>query len=71
MSCSGGWWNPRSSPPLARTANHDPAATVFVSAASGWEIATKARLGNLPGAEGLLQDLASLLHQQGFQPLAV
>ena len=42
-----------------------------MSAASGWELATKVRLGKLTGAEGLLQDLASLLHQQGFQPLAV
>jgi PIN domain nuclease of toxin-antitoxin system len=42
-----------------------------VSAASGWELATKGRLGELPGAEQLLQDLPSLLQQQGFQPLAV
>jgi PIN domain nuclease of toxin-antitoxin system len=40
-----------------------------VSAASGWEIATKSRLGKLPGAEGLLQDLPSLMQHQGFQPL--
>jgi PIN domain nuclease of toxin-antitoxin system len=56
---------------LARAALNDPAATIFVSAASGWEIATQGRLGNLPGAEGLLQDLPSLLQKQGFQPLAV
>jgi PIN domain nuclease of toxin-antitoxin system len=42
-----------------------------VSTASGWEIATKGRLGTLPGAEQLLQDLPSLLQQQGFEPLAV
>ncbi len=42
-----------------------------MSAASGWELATKGRLGKLPGAERLLQDLPSLLQQQGFQPLAV
>ena len=56
---------------LALAAINDPAATIFVSAASGWELATKRRLGKLPGAEGLLQDLPSLLQQQGFQPLAV
>ena len=50
---------------------NDPAATVFVSAATGWELATKVRLGKLPGAEQLLRDLPSLLQHQGFQPLAV
>ena len=57
--------------PGARTAIDNPEATIFVSAASGWEIATKARLGKLPGAEGLLEDLSSLVQEQGFQPLAV
>ena len=67
------WWlvEPEKLSPIAQTAIHDPAAAIFVSAASGWEIATKARLGKLPGAEGLLQDLPSLLQQQGFQQLAV
>jgi PIN domain nuclease of toxin-antitoxin system len=67
------WWlvEPEKLSPLARTAINDPAATIFVSSASGWEMATKARLGKLPGAEGLLQDLPSLLQQQGFQSLAV
>jgi hypothetical protein len=55
---------------LALAAINDPAATIFVSAASGWELATKGCLGK-PGAEGLLQDLPSLLQKQGFQPLAV
>jgi PIN domain nuclease of toxin-antitoxin system len=44
---------------------------LLLDTASGWEIATKVRLGKLPGAEGLLQVSPSLLHQQGFQPLAV
>ena len=67
------WWlvEPEKLSPIAQTAINDPTATIFVSAASGWELATKVRLGKLPGTEGLLQDLASLLHQQGFQPLAV
>ena len=67
------WWlvEPEKLSPIAQTAIHDPAAAIFVSAASGWELATKVRLGKLPGAEGLLLDLPSLLHQQGFQPLAV
>jgi len=67
------WWlvEPEKLSSLALAAINDPAATIFVSAASGWELATKSRLGKLPGAEGLLQDLPSLLQQQGFQPLAV
>jgi len=67
------WWlvEPEKLSSLALAAINDPAATIFVSAASGWELATKGRLGKLPGAEGLLQDLPSLLQQQGFLPLAV
>lgn len=34
----------------ARKAIHDKANTIFVSAASAWEIATKVRLGKLPEA---------------------
>jgi PIN domain nuclease of toxin-antitoxin system len=67
------WWlvEPEKLSSLAQGAINDPAATVFVSAVSGWELATKVRLGKLPGAEGLLQDLPSLLQHQGFQPLPV
>jgi PIN domain nuclease of toxin-antitoxin system len=67
------WWlaEPEKLSMPAQAAIGDPADKVFVSAASGWELATKARLGKLPGAEGLLQDLPSLLQNQGFQPLAV
>ncbi|MFN7899050.1 MAG: type II toxin-antitoxin system VapC family toxin [Synechococcaceae cyanobacterium] len=67
------WWlvEPEKLSALAYSAINDPAATIFVSAASAWEIATQGRQGKLPGAEQLLQDLPSLLHQQGFEPLAV
>ena len=67
------WWlvEPEKLSGLAQGAINDPAATVFVSAVSGWELATKVRLGKLPGAEGLLQDLPSLLQHQGFKPLPV
>jgi PIN domain nuclease of toxin-antitoxin system len=37
---------------------------VHVSAASGWEIATKVRLGKLPAASELLNDLPHLLAAQ-------
>ena len=67
------WWlvEPEKLSTLAQTAINNPTASIFVSAASGWEIATKGRLGKLPGVEQLLQDLPSLLQQQGFEPLAV
>ncbi|MCS5693560.1 type II toxin-antitoxin system VapC family toxin [Cyanobium sp. FGCU-6] len=67
------WWlvEPEKLSSLAYSAVNDPAASIFVSAATGWELATKVRLGKLPGAEQLLQDLPSLLRHQGFQPLAV
>ena len=67
------WWlvEPEKLSTHAQAAINDPASTIFVSAASGWELATKVRLGKLPGAERLLQDLPSLLQHQGFQPLPV
>ena len=36
------WWlvEPEKLSPLAEAAINDPAATIFVSAASGWELAT-------------------------------
>jgi PIN domain nuclease of toxin-antitoxin system len=67
------WWlaKPEKLSSLAPAAINDPAATVFVRAATGWELASKGRLGKRPGAEKLLQDLPSLLQHQGFQALAV
>jgi len=44
---------------------------VFVSAASAWEIATKVRIGKLPGAAAITSDLPVVIAEQGFQPLAV
>jgi PIN domain nuclease of toxin-antitoxin system len=44
---------------------------VFVSAASAWEIATKVRLGKLPGAAFIADDIGRFVSEQGFQPLAV
>jgi PIN domain nuclease of toxin-antitoxin system len=50
------WWlvEPEKLSTLAYAVINDPAATIFVSTATGWELATKVRLGKLPGAEGLL-----------------
>ena len=44
---------------------------VFVSAASAWEIATKYRLGKLPGAEALAVDIVGTISDQGFDKLPI
>lgn len=44
---------------------------IYVSAASAWEIATKVRLGKLPGAAAVLSDLEGELIRQKFQPLSI
>ena len=44
---------------------------VIVSAASAWEICTKARLGKLPGAEALASDVRSAVAKQGFTELDI
>ena len=44
---------------------------VYVSAASGWEIATKVRLDKLPGIGELLNNLPQQLIAQGFELLPI
>ena len=67
------WWvaEPDRLSPAALQAIADPGNRVHVSAASGWEIATKVRLGKLPAASELLHDLPELLAAQGFEPLPI
>lgn len=55
----------------ARRVIGDQANTVFVSAASAWEIATKVRIGKLPGAEDVAADVGGCLAQQRFLPLEI
>ena len=43
----------------------------YVSAATGWEIATKVRLGKWPGICELLNNLPQLLIAQGFELLPI
>ena len=67
------WWiagDPALSRP-ARTAISDDSNTVFVSAASAWEIATKFRIGKLPGVATIADDLTAVLDAQGFVPLPI
>jgi PIN domain nuclease of toxin-antitoxin system len=43
----------------------------LVSAASAWEITTKARLGKLPGAKDVAADVFGCIGSQGFVPLDI
>jgi len=44
---------------------------LFVSAASAWEIATKVRIGKLPGAEGLERDFIAIINRAGYLQLPI
>lgn len=55
----------------ARVAIADVGNTVWVSAASAWEIGTKVRLGKLPSAAELAADFAGHLEREGFEVLAI
>lgn len=62
--------NPRFSP-RARQAIEATEATVFVSAASAWEIATKVRAGKWPEAAEVANSLDKVLLERNFSGLAV
>jgi PIN domain nuclease of toxin-antitoxin system len=55
----------------ARRLIADEANAVLVSAASAWEITTKARLGKLPGAKDVAADVVGCIGNQGFVPLDI
>lgn len=66
------WW--KNAPELAagaRLAMADPANEVFVSAASGWEVATKVRKGQLPAFRDVLAAFAGDVVRDGFSHLDV
>ena len=67
------WWlaGDRSFSAKAKAAVFDPENDVFVSAASAWEIATKFRIGKLPGAGALAMNVAGALASQGFLELPI
>ncbi|MBU6268124.1 MAG: type II toxin-antitoxin system VapC family toxin [Sphingomonadales bacterium] len=55
----------------AREAIADAANSVAVSAASAMEVATKFRIGKLPGAALLARDFESIVAGQGFTELTI
>lgn len=67
------WWldGDRRLSRKARTAIGDEDHTIFVSAASAWEITTKARLGKLPGAVAVAEDVVGSVSAQGFSSLDI
>ena len=56
---------------LARSAIADEGNEIFVSVASAWEMATKHRIGKLPGLEPIAADLEAAIAGQGFKALAI
>ena len=49
----------------------DETNSLFVSAASAWEIATTHRIGKLPEAAGMALDVAGAIAGQGFEELPI
>lgn len=67
------WWatgDERISPRLRRLIG-DAETDVYVSAATAWEIATKARIGKLEAPQGLLLDFVAAVESLGFLPLPI
>ena len=67
------WWWKDDKRLSKRAANAiaDEDNTVLVSAASAWEIATKHRIGKLPGAESAVREFNDLIIADGFNHLAI
>jgi PIN domain nuclease of toxin-antitoxin system len=67
------WWlgGDAALPERVRSLIGDLETVVLVSAASAWEIATKHRVGKLPGAALIVSDIEATVRRQGFEPLAV
>jgi len=67
------WWldGDRKLSRRARAVIGAEATVVFVSSASAWEIATKVRLGKLPGATEVAAELPAVVRQQDFTTLPI
>lgn len=49
----------------------DPSTRVYISAASAWEVATKHRLGKLPGVARIAGSVAAAIAEETFHQLPV
>jgi PIN domain nuclease of toxin-antitoxin system len=67
------WWLAGESalPIAARKAIAQEKNSIFVSAASAWEIATKYRIGKLPGVASIVGNLGQTIADQGFTALPI
>ncbi len=67
------WWldGDRRLPAKVRKIIANSENEVIVSAASAWEITTKARLGKLPGALEVASDVAACVMGQGFAAMPI
>lgn len=58
-------------PQSGRASFDDDRNEVYVSAATGWEITTKFRLGKLAEAASFAHDVEDHVSRRGFQPLPI
>ena len=67
------WWlaGDTSLSATARAAIEDERNTIYVSAASAWEISTKHRIGKLPDVAAIVADLDAVIAGQGFTSLPI
>ena len=67
------WWlfDDRRLSVRARAAIEEGANDILVSSVTGWEIATKHRLGRLPHASAALKDLPGTIRRAGFDVLPI
>lgn len=62
---------PKSLSRRAAAAIADEGNEILVSAATAWEIATKVRLGKLPGAEVLEREFLAVMESAGYTVIAI
>lgn len=67
------WWlnNDHRLSAFAKQTIESESNEILVSAASAWEIATKARIGKLLGVQRLISDFDNLIFTKGFKHLAI
>jgi PIN domain nuclease of toxin-antitoxin system len=67
------WWllEPSRLSAQARRSVSNRQNQIWVSAATGWEISTKHRLGKLPGIGPLVANLLQEIQQEGFETVSM
>jgi PIN domain nuclease of toxin-antitoxin system len=67
------WWllEPARLSAQARRSVANRRNAIWISAATGWEVLTKQRIGKLPSIGGLAGNLFQEIQEEGFQPLSI